>query len=101
MQKQQESFNEHLDSLTGYEELEIQAQFGDDILSLLNLNYTMASRALIYVTRRRDGLDEAKAKDAAMKLSLKEVGASFAAEEDEPMPEEPVTAQGKGSEGGE
>jgi hypothetical protein len=95
----QDTFNECIDSLTGYEELEIAEQFGDDINTLLVTQPSMASRSLVYVTKRRDGLDEAKAKDAAMKMSVKAVSDSFDPPEDEPMPDEPVTEQGKDGSG--
>lgn len=98
-EKAQKAFNELVDSLTGYEELEIAAQFGDDIHTLLITQASMASRSLVYVTKRREGLDEAKAKDAAMSLTVKAVGDSFDPDEDEPFPEEPVTEQGKGDSG--
>lgn len=95
----QDTFNELIDSLTGYEELEIAEQFGDDIHTLLVTQPSMASRSLVYVTRRREGFDEAKAKDAAMSLTVKAVTESFDPGEVEPMPEEPVTAEGKGAAG--
>jgi hypothetical protein len=40
----QDTFNECIDSLTGYEELEIAEQFGDDINTLLVTQPSMAPR---------------------------------------------------------
>lgn len=95
----QDTFNEYIDSLTGYEELEIAEQFGDDFNTLLVSLPSMASRSLVYVTKRRDGLDEKQAKDAAMSMTIKAVTAAFEPTPVEPMPDEPVTDAGKGGSG--
>jgi hypothetical protein len=95
----QDTFNERIDSLTGYEELEIADQFGDDINTLLVTQPSMASRSLVYVTKRREGFDEEKAKDFAMSMTVKAVTDSFEPPELEPMPDEPVTEQGKDGSG--
>ena len=87
--------DEHMELLTGFDEIAIEKWFGDDIDSL---RFTMTLRALVFVNHTRAGLDAKKAHEAAMGLTLKQVGEHFADAEEEPMPEEPVTEVGKGDE---
>lgn len=91
----QATFNEMLDSLTGYEELAIQSGFDADINTLINTHATFAVRACIAVDLARQGSTAAEAKKAAMSLTLTEVNAYFREDVEEPFPEEPVTESGK------
>lgn len=94
MSTAQESFDEHLDSLTGYEELAISSRFGFDIVTLLQRAPSMAGRALIFTAKARDGEAEAAYK-AAMSLPMREVDGYFAPDEAEVDEDEPETEQGK------
>lgn len=91
----QQTFNEMIDSLTGHEEQKIESAFGADIMSLLEASATKASRALIFITFVREGESGGDAKKRVMDLTIKQLGDHFADAEDEPMPEEPITEQGK------
>lgn len=92
----QETFNEHLDSLTGFEELAIAQHFGFDITTLLDRSPSMAGRALIFsVHAREKETSPSDAYKAAMGLTMREVDDYFAAEEVEIDEDEPETEQGK------
>ena len=84
-----------LESLTGFEELAITKNFDADIATLLATQATMAGRALVFIDRKRKGLSDPEAKKASMEMTLKTVDDYFAEDEDEVMPEEPVTEAGK------
>lgn len=86
------TYNEHLELLTGFDEIAIEKWFGEDIDSL---RFTMKCRALLFTRNTRLGQQPKDAHKAAMSLTLKQVGDAFADDEDEPLPEEPVTETGK------
>lgn len=91
----QQTFNEMLDSLTGYEEQAIENQFGADIYALLN-NATKASRALVFTSlNREEGSKPAEVRKRVMGMTIREINAFWQDDADEPMPDEPVTASGK------
>lgn len=87
-------------SLTGYDENEIEERFGHSIGVLLQVSLVKAGRALIYVVEKRElGGKADKAFHRAMSLPLSEVNDRFLddeEDEDDPMPDEPNTEQGKG-----
>lgn len=93
----QKTFNETLDSLTGYEELAITQHFGADITTLLETNATFAGRALIFTERTRSGEAPKDAKKHAMSLTLKSVNDYFKDDEPEVDEDDPITASGKGA----
>lgn len=90
------TISEAIESLTGFEEIAIKKAFEDDVFALMNTGQeTMAGRALIFIEKKREGLKDAEAKNAALSLTLKDVNAHFADEDEEVMPDEPVTESGK------
>lgn len=94
---EQLSFTDIINSLTGYEETEIENRFGAPIADLLE-NITRAGRALIFIVEKRaTGKSEASYK-TAMSLKLSEVNDRFKSEDedaDDVFPNEPDTDQGK------
>jgi hypothetical protein len=90
-------FSDMVKSLTGYEEYAIARHFN-------GLNpYTQgadrpneSARALVFVTRKRQGDDDLKAKDFALAMPMGDVDDYFDPEEKEVMPEDPATDSGKG-----
>lgn len=85
---------EVMDSLTGFDELAIRAQFGDPVE---RLGGTMIMRALHMVTLRRadPGLKAPDAYSQVMALPLGDVTGLYR-EDDETDPEDPVTPSGEG-----
>lgn len=81
------------ESLNGFDEIAIEQAFGRDLDDLNGRHYL---RALIFIMKRRDGVDVVKAKRAAMEVPIKELGDHFAEEEEEVFEDEPETEQGKG-----
>lgn len=68
----QQTTDEILDSLTGHEETWIAEQFGRSVGELIP-QPGMYRRALIFVTKRREGVNEDDARNAAMDMRLKDV----------------------------
>lgn len=91
-------FSETVDTLTGFDEQDIEKQFGADFDAL---RLTMQLRALVFVHAKRDGADPKAAYKAAMGISLKDLGDKFADEEPEVDDEDPITDQGKDDASGE
>lgn len=86
--------SELLDSLTGFDEIAIEKAFGK---TLDEMGQRDLARALIFVKERRfNNLPDAKAREVAMSLPMGQLDDQFAPSENEPMPEEPVTAEGEG-----
>ena len=85
---------EVVQSLTGFDEIAIEKAFGVAVEGMATEAALL--RALAFVVEKRAGKNDAEAKKAALSLSRKDVEGYFTAAEDEPMPEEPVTASGKG-----
>jgi hypothetical protein len=94
--------NEFIETMTGHEEAAVEQRFGLDPYALLEVSDVKASRALVFVhqTRHLKALDvknpENKAHVAAMDMTLKQVGAFWPDEVEEPDPEAPVTPAGEG-----
>lgn len=84
-----------LESLTGFEEIAISKHFDADIATLLASQATMAGRSLVFINLKRSGMTDSAAKQSAMEMTLKVVDDYFAEDDEEPMPEEPVTEAGK------
>lgn len=78
---------EVFESLTGFDEIAIAQKFGTDVTVLADTKPTMFMRALVYVLKRRDGMTDAEAKNAAMGLTLKAAEGYFADDAADPMPE--------------
>jgi hypothetical protein len=87
--------SEMLESLTGYDEIAIATHFGSEALELAEKKPTMLARAMAFVHMTREGQSTSEAKKAAMTLSIRAANEYFVTSEDEPMPEEPVTEEGK------
>lgn len=87
--------SEMLESLTGFDELAIANHFGAEALELAEKKPTMLARALAFVNMTREGLDVQVAKKKAMELTIRQSNEYFSESEDEAMPEEPVTEEGK------
>lgn len=79
------------ESLTGYDEIGIAKAFGE----IESLKGNMPARALAFVLSKREGKTHDEAYEAAMSLSAKALGDVFADEDDEVIPDEPVTDAGK------
>lgn len=94
MSTQKMSGAEMVQSLTGFDEIAIEQAFNKPLDQLANSN-TMLARALVFVDLRREGRNDGQARKDAMGMSIREVLAYFPDDEDEVMPEEPVTEQGK------
>lgn len=54
-------------SLTGYDEIAITRSFDDDLAGLRGKG-TLGLRALVFVVRRREGMKDREARDAALKM---------------------------------
>lgn len=88
---------EMTDSLTGFDELAIKGAF-KVTLKDVNTDPVLLLRALVFVDkRRREGLNDKQAYQAAMEMRLGDVQVYFAPEpEPEFDPDEPETEAGKG-----
>lgn len=84
-----------LNSCTGFEELAVEQRFGADPYTLLGTNVVKCMRAAAFVVHKRTGKNDRDAYKAAMDLTSKDLDDFFPDDEDEPMPEEPVTDLGK------
>jgi hypothetical protein len=69
-----------LDSVTGFDELAIAECFGHTLADLADNNPTMFSRALVLVVARHDGGTDVEAKAAAMGMTLGGLQTYFAEE---------------------
>lgn len=78
------------ESVTGFDEIAIDKQFGTSLYEMKAL----APRALLFVHLRRHDLPDATAYRTVMEMTLKSVMSHFETD-DEVMPEEPVTDAGK------
>lgn len=86
------SIDDMADSLTGFEEIAISEAFGAELFDLSSMRMV---RALVFVHHLRQGLKHADAKRTTLGLTVKQVGEMFPDDEEEPMPEEPITESGK------
>lgn len=104
MQKTQQTFNEMIESLTGFEEDRVEAHYGRDVYTLLDVNSTKAMRAVIFIDQIREGMksataDENKVVQAAKKhaqsLTVREVSNYFGDDDEENS--DPFGLEGDGS----
>jgi hypothetical protein len=90
---------EVFDSLTGHDEMAITQHFGRTISDLTD-DPSMWGRALVFVLRRRDGVNDDDARNEALAMTLKGATSYFAEEpaaesesgKGEPVSETPVEA---------
>lgn len=87
------TLEEVAESLTGFDEIAIKTHFGFHVADE-TAPPTMYARALIFVHQTRQGLKTQAAKDAALGMTLKDVGEYFA-DDEEVTPDEPATESGK------
>lgn len=85
---------EMVESLNGYDARLIRKHFDAEWTTLaeqspINFNY-----ALIFIQKKREGMDDLAALDSSLSMPLSEVKDYFLVEE-EPMPEDPSTDSGK------
>jgi hypothetical protein len=78
MSEIQQTAEEVFDSLTGFDEIAIAQQFGRTVSELAAKDQSMFGRALVFVVRRRDGLSDVEARDAALGLTMKGFTGFFA-----------------------
>lgn len=98
------SIEEVVETLTGFEEQDIEKGFGAQIGELLELKPTMGMRALAIVMVKRDLVKQdvkspaIKAHTHVMDMSLKQVNEFFPDDEPEETPKlgQPVTPAGEG-----
>lgn len=86
---------EFFESLNGFDEIAIQKAFGAKPIDLSETDKSALLRSLVFVAKKRDGLDDKAAKQYAMEATFGELN-SFFAEDREPTPETPETEEGKG-----
>lgn len=84
---------EMFESFTGFDEIAVAKAFDADVTALRKKPLTFM-RALVFVDQRRAGLNDQEAHHAALSLTLRQVDDYFT-EDTEPMPEDPVTVEGK------
>lgn len=94
------TYDEAIESLTGYEEEAIVKKFGTDIDSLRT---SMQLRALIFTFDVRNGDEQKAAYEHAMSLPAKAFLDHFSSPDDvdDVMPDEPVSAVGEDDTSGE
>lgn len=73
-------------SLNGYEEQDIFAAFGEDIMAMRE-KPSRFIRALVFVEKRREGVKPADAKKAALELTMRDIEERFAEVGDPNSPE--------------
>ena len=97
MSQIQHTAEEAFDSLTGFDEIAIVQQFGRTVTELADQDPTMFGRALVFVVKRRDGISDGEAKDAALGMTLKDLNENFFAkvsDEESGKDEEPAPQPG-------
>lgn len=87
--------NEAFEQLTGWDEIAIKKAFGAEVTAMRKQPFTFA-RALAFVDFRRGGKNDRDAYETALGLTIRDLNDHFLEDEDEPMPDEPVTESGKG-----
>lgn len=87
---------EFVNSVNGYDEIAVKKRFGKKPIPLGEEDKFDFVRALIFVAERRKGLTDDAAYEACMAATYAEAGNYFA-DDDEPVPHDPVTDQGKDS----
>lgn len=98
------TYDETLESLTGYDEHAIEQRFGVDINTLLRSNAIKASRALVYVLLKRENEAQdlkdpaGKAYKTVMEAPMGTLTDYFGDDVDEIDENSPVTESGKDDE---
>jgi hypothetical protein len=79
-------------TLNGFDEIAIEKAFGAEYDDLNGRN---TLRALIFTMKRRDGLDDIKARKAALEVPMDQLVGHFADDANEVDEDEPETDAGK------
>lgn len=92
------SVDELIESMNGFEEMAIDKAFGAEIYDLLATKPIRGLRACLFLVKKREGLNDVQAHQAAMATSLKNLNEQFEyVEEDEdiedPKDSEPESEQ--------
>jgi hypothetical protein len=94
MSQTEQTLEEVSDSLTGFDEIAIAQQFGRNVADLAQHDPSMFSRTLLFVVKRRAGLSDEEAKNAALGMTMKECADFFAeTSQEEPGKDEPSEEQ--------
>jgi hypothetical protein len=88
--------DEMFGSLTGFEEIAINAHFGAEITDLAEHKPITFVRALVFTCLTRTGQTAQDAKKAAMEMSITQATEYFEADEEEVMADDPTSEPGKG-----
>lgn len=91
------SVSEVLDSVTGHDEIAVDNAFQIDLYTGNKAKPMKLPRALVFVLKRREGLDDHAAKEFALGLTVKDLDAYFEKDADELDPEEHESPLGSGS----
>jgi hypothetical protein len=89
--------NEVFESLNGFDEIAIKVQFGQTVNELAGPAEAVTFlRALIFTEHRRAGMKDHPAWEAAMNMRVGDVRDYFADDDEDRIPDQPVTDSGKG-----
>lgn len=80
------------DSLTGFDEMAISQHFGCPVSELMETDASMWGRSLVFVLKRREGLSDDDARNAALSMTIKGVADYFPKESEESGKDEPPAA---------
>lgn len=87
--------DEMFESLNGFDEIAIANAFGAEVTELAEKRPIGFVRALVFVDLRRKGSKDAEARSKALTMTVKEIETYFPEDEEEPMPDDPITESGK------
>lgn len=88
------SVEEVMESLTGFDEIAMEKHMGIDVYTQAEAKPVVLMRALVFVLLRRGGQSDTDARQRVQEMSVKSVQ-EFFTDDDELMPDEPVTVAGK------
>ena len=71
------------DSVTGFDEMSVTQHFGTPLAELMDSDASMWGRALVFVIKRREGLNDDDARNAVLGMTIKEVAAHFEDDDEE------------------
>lgn len=97
---EKQTLEDAFNSLTGFDEIAIEKRFGLSDYSTIEQRSTRWVRAMVFVLKRREGLNDLDAYKTAMDMTLGELNDQFAEDEDDETdrdfdPENPVSELGK------
>ena len=90
------TIEEVTESLTGFDEIAIEKHFHIDWMKIAEEKPTFLPRCLLFVLRRREGMNDPDAYNAVMGMSLKDTNDVFV-DDAELDPDDPETPSGKGA----